>query len=420
MMSAQSIEIATSSIIADVLADPSLIQSIDLMPDDFGSQDQAILWQELQTMISERVPIEPITLAERLKKKTGREWVQWLIEMKRSAIGHHPSHVKLIKKTSITRKALDVVKAFEHAIAQEEPDAIEKAVKGLMSLTAQSTSFEQDMISCIQSAIEGLEARKNGAPVPGVSCGIPALNRVVGHFRAGMLTVIGARPAMGKTALMLNLTANISDPVGVFSGEQDALQIGERMISILAGVDNARTRKATLTDLDYASIARALSKQQKRVYRIDTTPNIHLSQLISQTRKWVYHYGIKAVYVDYLQNVVAPGEDVQRVGLISRQLKGLARELDIAVIALAQVKRDVEGRIDKRPLQGDLSDSSQIEKDADMIITLYRDEVYDSSSPDAGIAELLICKNRHGPTGKIKTRFKAQALQFLDLETRHD
>jgi replicative DNA helicase len=226
---------------------------------------------------------------------------------------------------------------------------------------------------------------------------------------------------MGKTAFMLSnamAAASAGNAIGIISGEQPVQQLAMRLLSQRSRIEATRLRSGRVDDDEWPRVTGGLTEMQELPIWVYDRSAPSLSELCRIARKWKHQHGIKAIYVDYLQRLQADKDrenKSERVGDITKGLKSLARDLDISVIALAQVKREVEGRTNKRPRMADLSDSGDIEKEADEVLLLYRDEVYNADTPDKGIAEVLIDKNRHGPATFIKCAFHGPTMTFSNL-----
>ena len=266
---------------------------------------------------------------------------------------------------------------------------------------------------------ELIAAVERGGPQYGVPSGLAKLDKILLGFHPGDLVVIGARPSQGKTALLLNMADAANVPCGIVSAEQAAMQILQRMVAIRSGVSAERIRAGELHDQDWPHLTEAAASLHATNTWIFDRGAPSITDVQRTARRWANGHGIKALYVDYIQRIRggdprAPRHE--RVGEVAQGLKDIARELGIPVIALAQVSREVEKRNDKRPLMGDLSDSSEIEKEADQIVMLYRDEVYNHESSDRGTAELRIEKNRHGRIGFVRCAWLAESMRFRDLD----
>jgi replicative DNA helicase len=240
-------------------------------------------------------------------------------------------------------------------------------------------------------------------------------------------TIIAARPAMGKTALLLNmilgaLAVPAGHSVGFISAEMPVAQIGTRICCMDGRVNSHKMRTGQLDDEDWARLTAATGRLIGSKLRVFDKSGVSIGEIERLARRWKHEHGLTALYVDYLQRIkgVNPNaERWQQVGDNVMRLKELARELDIPVICLAQVNRACEERGNKRPGMGDIANSSEVEKEADQIMVLYRDEVYDENSTDKGTAEINYVKNRHGPTGVVRVRWQAPFMRFCNLKEEY-
>jgi replicative DNA helicase len=245
---------------------------------------------------------------------------------------------------------------------------------------------------------------------------LQVLDSHLGGWQDGDLTVIGARPAMGKTALLLHFAAAAGVSVGLVSAEQPAFQIAQRHAASLGRVSLADLRRGRIGDQEQGLLVEAIRKINRMNYRIYDRSSPHIADVERMARRWKQKHGMEILLVDYIQRIRGDGDKKhERVGDVVQRLKTLARDLDVPVVALSQVGRQVESRTNRRPGMGDLSDSSEIEKEADAVITLYRDEVYNPESKDKGTAELYIAKNRHGYTGTVRVQWAGVWVRFADL-----
>ncbi|MCX8016573.1 MAG: replicative DNA helicase [Rhodocyclaceae bacterium] len=286
-------------------------------------------------------------------------------------------------------------------------------------LRAQGTSFAQLVID----SLDKLDARcQNPSAITGLPTGYIDLDRKLGGLQRGDLIILAARPSMGKTSLALNIAehaaARHGAAVAVFSMEMSAEQLVQRMIASLARVDQQRLRTANLGHDDWARLADAVDRLRSVRIEIDETPGQTLAQMRASARRLARQMGGKLdlIVVDYLQLMSGSGENrVQEISEISRGLKLLAREMDCPVLALSQLNRSVEQRVDKRPLLSDLRESGSLEQDADQVLFIYRDDYYNKDSAERGMAEVIIAKNRNGPVGVIKLAFLGHLTRFEDL-----
>lgn len=331
-------------------------------------------------------------------------------------------HARSLRDQATAREAVRIGLAL--AESNGGPDAREQAIQQLLSLDQGSTNHEHTLREGVSAANDDLiEAMDRGDALRGITSGFRDLDQHTGGFQETDLIVVGARPAMGKTSLLLGMSraaALAEHPVGVASTEQPLLQVAQRHLSADARVSLARMRQGRVDGRDSELIVASAKKLAGLPYWIYDKSGPSISEIVRVARKWRSTHGIKALYLDYLQRIQAPGQNkTEQVGYVAYALKTLARELEIPVIALAQVNREVEKRHDKRPGMADLRNSGEIEQEADMICLLYRDEVYDPESNDKGIAEIIIDKNRHGYTGTVRVGWAGEFVRFHDLETRH-
>ena len=271
------------------------------------------------------------------------------------------------------------------------------------------------------------ELHKNKGALRGLKTGFRDLDNKTAGLQKGDLVIIGARPSMGKTTLAQNLAYNIADinrkGVLFFSMEMAANEIIDRMISDVSGVDNWKMRTGNLTDEEFTKIGEALSEMDEIPIYIDDTSSMTVVELRNKARRAMHDHQIGVIIVDYLQLISGSdrykGNRVQEVTEISRGLKILARELEIPVVALAQLSRNVTGRENPRPVLSDLRESGSIEQDADLVILMHSDDYYKSNDPDyerTHITELIIAKHRHGAIGTIELYFHPELLRFMSLD----
>lgn len=260
--------------------------------------------------------------------------------------------------------------------------------------------------------------------LPGITCDFYDLDGYTSGFQRSDLIIVAGRPSMGKTSFALNVALNIAKihhlPIAVFSLEMSQEQLAQRLLSSESGIESQRLRSGRLSQHDFEPLIQAVGSLSGLPIFIDDTPNQSVSQMRSQARRLQGEQGGKLglILIDYLQLMEGGGDNrVQELSRITRSLKGLARELDVPVMALSQLSRGVESRTNKRPMMSDLRESGSIEQDADMVIMLYRDSYYNPDSPDRDIAEIIIAKHRNGPIGTVKLLFQPDLTKFRNLAT---
>jgi len=268
---------------------------------------------------------------------------------------------------------------------------------------------------------------KNKGELRGVPTGFDDLDFILGGLQKSDLVILAARPSMGKTSLALNIALNAATNknrkavVGVFSLEMSKDQLVDRLISSTARVDAWKLRTGNLSEDDFPKIGEAMSLLDETPIFIDDTPGISVMEMRAKSRRLKAEQGLDLIIVDYLQLMGGNNSDnrVQEISEISRSLKGLARELDVPVIALSQLNRALESRPDKKPLLSDLRESGSIEQDADVVVFVYREDYYNRDTDRKNIADILIRKHRNGPTGEIELFFIGEQMLFVNLEKKH-
>jgi replicative DNA helicase len=276
------------------------------------------------------------------------------------------------------------------------------------------------MRQAVKEAFRLLQERyENRQAVTGVPTGFTDFDHKTAGLQAGDLIIVAARPSMGKTALALNMAEYAAIKTGkaiiIFSMEMSASQLALRLISSLGRIDQQRLRTGELADEEWPRVTHAITMLSDAKIFIDDTPALSPVELRARARRLRREHELGMVVVDYLQLMAVPGSKENRateISEISRSLKALAKEMQVPVVALSQLNRSLESRTDKRPVMADLRESGAIEQDADVIVFIYRDEYYNPESPDRGMAEIIIGKQRNGPTGMLKLTFRGQYTRF--------
>lgn len=414
---------AEQEVIAAMLMHPHLAKECDLTPDEFQHDAFQDVYKTVQHILAQGENFDVVTLQNDLDRgHPGQPYSKLFASILESAVGSKSmfrEYCAIIRKDSRLKQAASIAQNLMYSI-QEEQDlsATDKAISQLMQLGSVGRKYEWTMRESLRNAVELVETAFNADGLVGVETGLAPLNEATGGWHDTDLTVIGARPAMGKTALMLNFAHAANRPAGIISSEQGNEQVGLRMISIQGSLDAQKLRTAKLEDGDWAVLTAANHALMDREIYINDEPSINIVGLARQAREWKYRHNIGVLFVDYIQRIKGStrGQNkLEQVTEVVGALKSLAKELNIPVVALAQVNRSVDSRPDKRPNMGDLSDASEIEKEADCIIMLYRDQVYFEDTQDKGIAELIFEKNRHGPTGVVRCMFLGHFMQFKEL-----
>lgn len=413
---------AEQQIIFSLLTDNALLQNCDLEPKEFNSWQHQEIYRVIRNLCDSKQVSDIVTVAEQLEVDCpGHQFLSYMGELLEKGFGTSgfEQHCSIVRKEHRKRQALEIADILARTVKENRQDtAVDQAIQSLMNLNAVGKNYDHGMREVMLAATEMVADAAEMDGIKGISTGLSDLDDTLGGFHKTDLCVIAARPSMGKTAFMLNLAIAANKPVGVISAEQDHKQMGLRLVSVEGKVDSQKLRTGGFYDDEWSHFEKSVRRLTHMPIRINDEPAITISKVIRQARDWKYKYNIEALYVDYLQKIEHSDKSQPRhiqVGEIARALKNIGRELDIPVIALAQVNRDCEKRPDKRPFNSDLADAGEIEKEADEIIFLYRDEVYNDDSPDKGIAECIVSKNRHGPTGTVRCVFVGRFMRFEQI-----
>ena len=433
----------------DVVAEKSLLGALmisnEVLPDvltvlrprDFYEQRHQTIFQAIVDLYDQHKPVDLLTLTSDLKSKKKLKEIggaPYLTELSNfvPAASHAKAYADIIEKASVRRRLIKA--GTEIANRAYEDDAVADSLIG----DAERALFEVSdkiikndyvpMEELLADAFDRIEElHKNKGALRGLKTGFRDLDKKTAGFQKGDLVIIGARPAMGKTTFAQNLAYNIAsiNKKGVlfFSMEMAANEIIDRMISDVSGVDNWKMRTGDLSDEEFQRIGDALGEMDEIPIYIDDTSSMTIVELRNKARRAMHDHDIGIAIVDYLQLIQGSdrykGNRVQEVTEISRGLKILARELEIPVIALAQLSRNVTGRDDPRPVLSDLRESGSIEQDADLVMFLHRPDYYkqnDDNYEETHITELLVAKHRHGAVGKIELYFHPELLRFMSLD----
>ena len=407
-----------------------------LKPDDFYEKSHQIIYDAMLCLYDSKKPVDLLTLTSELRKRKALKDIggaPYLTELSNyvQTASHAVAYAEMVKEASIRRKLVKagseiVDKAYEEGAKVDElVGAAEKELFEASNNVVKSDYVAMDEL--LADAYERIEElHKNKGTLRGLKTGFTDLDKKTAGFQKGDLVIIGARPAMGKTTLAQNLAYNVAriNNRGVlfFSMEMGANEIIDRMISDVASVDNWHIRTGNFSSEEHTQIVDALGEMDELPIYIDDTSSMTVMELRNKARRAVHDHDIGVIMIDYLQLIKGSGNyrgnRVMEVTEISRELKILARELEIPVVALAQLSRNVTGRDDPRPVLSDLRESGSIEQDADLVMFLHRPDYYKQNDPNyekTNITELLIAKHRHGAIGKIELYFKEEYLRFMSL-----
>jgi replicative DNA helicase len=441
-MPPQAVELEEAVLGALMLEKDALTNVIDILkPQSFYKEAHERIFSAIERLFTRSEPVDILTVTQELKKTGeldlvgGAYYITQLTNRVASA-ANAEFHARIISQKYIQRELIrtsteTIRDAYEES--SDVFDLLDKAEKGLFSIVEGNIRKNYDkMHTLIKKAIEQIEVAKNRKDgLSGVPSGLTALDRLTSGWQKSDLVIIAARPAMGKTALVLSMARNaaveFNKPVAIFSLEMSSLQLVTRLISSESELSGEKLKKGTLEDYEFQQLNDKIKGLAEAPLFIDDTPGLSVFELRAKARRLKEQHNIELIIVDYLQLMTAgsegKGNREQEISTISRSLKGLAKELNVPVIALSQLSRAVETRGgDKKPQLSDLRESGAIEQDADMVMFIHRPEYYgltedEAGMPTAGVAELIIAKHRNGPVDSVKTRYIGQYTKFADLDT---
>ena len=435
----QSIE-AEEAVLGGILLDNQALERAGdiLAEEDFYRESHRRIWRSLVELDQRREPADVITVTECLKRRGdldavgGAAAIAELVERTATA-ANVMLYARIVKEKAILRGLVDVAsdvvgRAMSGNTGDVEQflDEAENAVYRISErrVRAGFSKVEEIIVGSIERIQQLYERREL---VTGVPTGFYELNKLTAGLQGGDLIIIAGRPSMGKSALATNIgqkAAEAGYPVALFSLEMSKDSLVLRMLCGEARVDGQKVRTGHLGDREMPRLAMAAARLAELPFYIDDTPALSVMEVRSRSRRLMRDVGQRGlIIVDYLQ-LMRANRDVdsreQEISMISRSLKGLAKELDVPVVALSQLNRQVESRADKRPMLSDLRESGAIEQDADLIAFVYRDEFYNKASTEEGVAEIIIAKQRNGPLGTAKLLFRKEYTLFENLSEREE
>lgn len=400
---------------------------------DFYLPAHQHIFDAIASLYSSGHPADPVTVAEELERSGLLEaagGLQTLVDLESTtpATSNAARYATIIEERALLRRLIAAAGEIIE-VGYSLPDDVTKAIdeaEAKMFQVAQrrvtdTTRPIRDLLSDNLDRLEDLYER--GDAITGIPTGYHDLDEVLSGLQPSALIVVGARPAMGKTAFSLGLTTHAAmvaqKPVLFFSLEMGHLELTQRILSSQAKVDSSRLRNGNLSDDDWPKISRAVGQLAEAPIWIDDNPNLSVMEIRAKARRLKSRLGdLGLVVVDYLQLMQGSSRAESRqveISEISRGLKILARELETPVVALSQLSRTLESRADKRPMLADLRESGAIEQDADVVMFLYRDEMYNPESSDIGTAEIIIAKHRSGPTATVRLAFLGHFTRFANM-----
>lgn len=416
---------AEQSVLGGLMLAPDKIEALadKLAPADFYQRRHQLIYKAMLELSARGEPCDAVTLGDWFDSNGlgevsgGLAYCAELADTVPSA-ANIAAYAQIVREKSVLRQVIDQAAQLQERAYAKESSGVELVDQGIANLMAlQKTEARSEFTlrqAMTMAYAEAERAKELGGRIPGISSGLTDLDRVLGGWHDSDLIVIGARPAQGKTALLLNFATSCALPCGIISAEQPAQQVGARVMSIKSLVPAERMRNGRFEVHDLRKLENAVGELCDRTCMIYDRSSPTIADVSRVARKWKQQSGIRVLFVDYVQRIESSqtnsrANKAEKVGEVVRGLKNLARDLEIPVVSLAQVGRQAHGR---QPGMGDLSDSSEIEKEADQILTLFRPSTADDNA-DESEAVISVEKNRHGPCGEIKTVWMPETMRFV-------
>jgi replicative DNA helicase len=435
---------AEQSVLGGLLIEASALDKVaDLLAtDDFYRREHRLIYQYVVQLSEQSKPVDVITVAEalelsgKLDEVGGLSYLGTLAQNVPSAANIR-RYGEIVRERSIMRKLVevgsDIASSAYNPAGRDAAKLLDDAESKVFEIAEAGSRGKQGFISMpplleqVVERVETLYGRDNHSDVTGVATGYTDLDSKTSGFQPGDLIIVAGRPSMGKTAFSLNIAENVALnsklPVAIFSMEMGATQLVMRMLGSVGKLNQHDLRTGRLQDDDWGRLTHALGQLNDAPIHIDESAALSAFEIRARARRLHrVHGGLGLIIIDYLQLMSSNSNKVSEnrateISEISRSLKALAKELQVPVVALSQLNRSLEQRPNKRPVMSDLRESGAIEQDADLILFIYRDEVYNSDSPDKGKAEIIIGKQRNGPIGKVELAFRGEYTRFDNLAT---
>lgn len=425
---------AEKSVLGAVLVSPdALMDIIDIIkPDDFYRKDHETIFSAMMDLFNANHPVDVVTVTEKLSslgvldKVGGIPYLGSLADEVPLA-SNAPQYAEIVAEKALQRRLIKCAQDISKNAYEPEGDvsaALEFAEQSVLDVMQNRASKSYVQIKdVLPDVFTKLEEASNSHGLSGIPTGFYDLDKMTAGLHDSDLVLVAGRPAMGKTAFMLNIARHAAVrervPVAIFNLEMSKQQLATRMLSTESGVESEKLRNGDLADSDWTKIAEGMSVLSGAPIYFDDSTDVSVQSIRAKCRKLKMEKDIKLVFVDYLQLMQGrtgkSDSRAQEVGDISRSLKVMARELNVPVIVGSQVNRELEKRADKRPMLSDLRESGSIEQDADIVMFLYRDEVYNAETEFKGVAEVIVAKHRNGATGTCNLIFDAEHSAFKNM-----
>jgi replicative DNA helicase len=428
---------AEQSVLGGLLLDNDAADKVGdiLAAADFYSDAHRLVYAHVLKLVADGKPADVVTVSESLASVEKLDYIGGLAYLG-ALVQNVPTaanirhYAQIVRDRSILRQlagtAGEIADSAYNPLGRSAKEILDQAEAKVLHIAEQGERGAQQfaeigtLLAGVVERIETLYNRDDPSDVTGVPTGFSDLDRMTSGFQPGDLVIIAGRPSMGKTSLALNIGEHVALdaklPIAVFSMEMGASQLALRMIGSVGRLDQHKLRTGRLAAEDWDKLSSALGRLSEAPILIDETPALNAIELRSRARRLTKTYGkLGLVIVDYLQLMQASSQGENRateISEISRAMKSLAKELKVPVVALSQLNRSLEQRPNKRPVMSDLRESGAIEQDADVILFIYRDEVYNPDTQDKGVAEIIIGKQRNGPIGTVRLTFLGEYTRF--------
>jgi len=403
--------------------------------DNFYRQDHRLIFEALLTLYEVKQAVDLVLLKDELKRRGQLDQVgkvEYLVRLAESvpSSANAAYYARIVRDQAMLRSLISVsteICSQAYEAQGEVAEIVDEAEQKIFEITQQKISGQAVPIKEIMSKTFELIDQRRGSHVYGLATGFRELDELTGGMQNSEMIVVAARPSMGKTALGLNMAeyvgADSKRPVAVFSLEMAAQQLAERMLCGRAQIDSQKLRKSVLSDQEIQTMHDAAGELSESKIYVDDSPSLTPLELRAKARRLKLQYDIELIVVDYLQLMHSPGSESRQIEVttISRYLKAVARELNIPVVVMSQLNRSPEGREGHRPRMSDLRESGSIEQDADVVVLLHREDYY-HTEPDYeknNLAEIIVAKQRNGPTGGINLIWNPHWTRFLDFSHAH-
>ncbi|HLU61458.1 MAG TPA: replicative DNA helicase [Gammaproteobacteria bacterium] len=406
-----------------------------LVEDDFYRHDHRLIFRAIEALSEAGKPCDVVTIGEWLEKQELLDEAGGLIylgALAKDAPGaaNIRAYADIVRERSVLRQLIrtgnDIAQAAFTPEGRDVSELLELAEQRVFEIAEKGSRGKKGFVGIrklLTAAVERIDTLfHSDSHITGIPTGITRFDEMTAGLQRGDLIIIAGRPSMGKTSFAMNIAEHAAIrekvPTAVFSMEMPGEQLALRLISSLGRIDQSKVRTGKLDDEDWPRITSAVTLMSEAPIFIDDTPALTPTEMRARARRLKREHGLGLIVVDYLQLMQVHGTKENRateISEISRGLKALAKELEVPVIALSQLNRGLEQRQDKRPIMSDLRESGAIEQDADVIVFIYRDEVYNEDSPHKGTAEVIIGKQRNGPIGMVRTAFLGRFTRFENL-----